>query len=257
MPIGLITLRRLRTDYQAVALLVVSIIATSVVTNETHLFNGPAGLALVPQPLLNTLGLSPVNYQWAYTAFGFGLCGIAYFVFRRITRSPLGRSWRAVRDNEHAAASLGKNVAGLRLLAFAIGAAMAGVSGGLLVEFIGTWAPSAWLYPETFVLLAAIIIGGTGNDLGAMVGVLLVPIGFAEATRYIPSIGRAGLVDALQWIAIGLLFLVFLWFRPQGILPERKRKYLEDGRPASLITSFRKRVGRTRTASELHSGEPV
>jgi ABC-type branched-subunit amino acid transport system permease subunit len=148
-------------------------------------------------------------------------------------------------------------VAGLRLLAFAIGAAMAGVSGGLLVEFIGTWAPSAWLYPETFVLLAAIIIGGTGNDLGAMVGVLLVPIGFAEATRYIPSIGRAGLVDALQWIAIGLLFLVFLWFRPQGILPERKRKYLEDGRPASLITSFKKRVGRTQTATELHSGEPV
>ncbi len=209
------------------------------------------------------MGLSPVNYQWAYAAFGFGLCGVTYFVFRRITRSPLGRSWRAVLDNEHAAASLGKNVAGLRLLAFAIGAAMAGVSGGLLVEFIGTWAPSAWLYPETFVLLAAIIIGGTGNDLGAMVGVLLVPIGFAEATRYIPSIGRAGLVDALQWIAIGVLFLVFLWFRPQGILPERKRKYLEDGRPASLITSFKNQlVGRRRpvnfTAARPyeHRGEP-
>lgn len=255
VPIGLITLRRLRSDYQAVALLVVSIIATSVVTNDTHLFNGAAGVALVPQPLAGSLGLSPVNYQWAYAAFGFGVCAIVYFVFRRLTRSPLGRSMRSVRDNEYAAASLGKNVAGLRMMAFAIGAALAGISGAILVQFIGTWAPSAWLYPETFVLLAAIIIGGTGNDLGAVIGVLLVPIGFAEATRYIPAIGRAGLVDALQWIAIGLLFLVFLWFRPQGILPERKRRYLADGRPASLITSFKKRIGLARATGELHSGE--
>jgi ABC-type branched-subunit amino acid transport system permease subunit len=134
---------------------------------------------------------------------------------------------------------------------------MAGMSGAILVQFIGTWAPSAWLYPETFVLLAAIIIGGSGNDFGAVVGVLLVPIGFAEATRYIPAIGRAGLVDALQWIAIGLLFLVFLWFRPQGILPERKRRYLADGRPVSLLTSFKQRLGRPRATRELKSGEAV
>ena len=255
VPIGLITLRRLRSDYQAVALLVVSIIATSVVTNDTHLFNGAAGVALVPQPLVNSLNLSPVNYQWAYGAFGVVLCAIVYFVFRRLTRSPLGRSMRAVRDNEHAAASLGKNVAGLRMLAFAIGAAMAGISGAVLVEFIGAWAPSAWLYPETFVLLAAIIIGGTGNDLGTIVGVLLVPIGFAEATRYIPAIGRAGLVDAFQWIAIGLLFLLFLWWRPQGILPERKRRYLADGRPVTIMRSLKKRVGPRPAPAEVHGGE--
>jgi len=252
IPIGLITLRRLRSDYQAIALLVVSIIATSVATNQAHLFNGAAGLALIPPPLANSLNLSAVNYQWFFAAFTFAVCGVVYVVYRRLTRAPLGRAMRAVRDNEHAAASLGKNVAGLRLLAFAIGGAMAGLSGGLLVEFIGAWAPSAWLYPETFVLLAVIIIGGTGNDLGAIVGVLLVPIAFAEATRYIPAIGRAGLVDALQWIAIGLLFLLFLWFRPQGIFPERKRKYLADGRPASLLISFRRRLGRSAADSELN-----
>jgi branched-chain amino acid transport system permease protein len=240
-PIGLLTLRRLRSDYQAIALLVVSIIATTVVTNDTGLFNGAAGVALIPQPLAGTLNLSPVNYQWAFAAFTLVVCFALYVVLRRLTRAPLGRSLRALRDNEHASQALGKNVVGLRLLAFAIGGAMAGVSGGVLVEFIGAWAPSAWLYPETFVLLAAIIIGGTGNDLGVATGVLLVPVAFAEATRYLPSIGHAGLIDALQWIAIGLLFLIFLWFRPQGIFPERKRRFLPDGTPASLIPNVFRR----------------
>jgi branched-chain amino acid transport system permease protein len=86
------------------------------------------------------------------------------------------------------------------------------------------------------VLLAAIIIGGAGNSFGVIVGVLLVPIGFAEATRYLPALGRSGLIDALQWIAIGLLFLIFLWFRPQGIFPERKRRYRPDGRAAPVLS---------------------
>ncbi len=257
VPIGLITLRRLRSDYQAIALLVVSIIATSVVTNQAGLFNGAAGLALVPQPLSGSLGLSPVNYQWFYVGCTFAICALVYVLYRRLVRSPLGRSMRAMRDNDQAAASLGKNVAQLRLLAFAVGGAMAGLSGGLLVEFIGTWAPSGWLYPETFVLLAVIIIGGTGNDLGAIIGVILVPIGFAEATRYIPAIGKAGLVDALQWIAIGLLFLLFLWFRPQGIFPERKRRYLADGRPATLWTGWRvkRQRGLGDAAGEFEGGK--
>ena len=229
VPIGLVTLRRLRSDYQAIALLVVSIIATSVATNEVKLVNGPAGVSLVPKPLATSLGGDPVTYQWYYVAFTVIVCALLYFVMRRIVMSPLGRAMRAMRDSEQAAASLGKNIIGLRLLAFAVGGAMAGISGGLLVLFIGTWAPSAWLYPVSFVLLAAIVVGGTGNDLGVVIGVLLVPIAFAEATRFMPEIGHPGLIDALQWIAIGLLLMIFLWFRPQGILPERKRRYSKDG----------------------------
>jgi branched-chain amino acid transport system permease protein len=230
VPLGLVTLRRLRSDYQAIALLVMSIIATTVVTNDSGLFGGAAGISLVPAPLSGSLHLSQVNYQWAFAAFTLAMCVLIYLVVRRVTHSPFGRTMRAMRDNEDAAISLGKNVLSLRLRAFAIGGAMAGLSGALLVQFIGTWAPSAWLYPETFVFLAAIIIGGTGNNVGVIAGVLLVPIGFAEATRYLPALGRSGLIDALQWIAIGLLFLVFLWFRPQGIFPEQKRRYSPDGR---------------------------
>ena len=225
VPIGLVTLRRLGSDYQAIALLVMSIIATDIITNDQGLFNGAAGLSLVPAPLASSLGTSTVTYQWLFAAFAIVLTGAAYLVMRRITHSPLGRTMRAMRDNEQAAVSLGKNVVRLRMVAFAVGGAMAGLSGGLLVQFVGAWAPSGWLYPETFVLFTAIIIGGTGNDLGVLVGVLLVPVVLAEATQFLPSIGRPGLIDALQWILIGLLMIVFLWLRPQGILPERKRRF--------------------------------
>jgi branched-chain amino acid transport system permease protein len=246
VPIGLVALRRLRSDYQAVALLVISIIATNVASNEPHLFNGAAGISLVPHPLFDHLGVDLLTYDWYFVGFVTVLCIIAYFVIHRITHSPLGRAMRAMRDNEHAAASLAKNVTSLRLLAFAIGGAIGAASGAVLVMFIGTWAPSAWFYPETFVFLAAIIIGGTNNSLGVLIGVLLVPIGFAESTRFLPDIGHPGLIDALQWIAIGLLFLIFLWFRPQGIVPERKHRYGPDGR---LMSVFQELKGKLRPSA--------
>jgi branched-chain amino acid transport system permease protein len=70
-----------------------------------------------------------------------------------------------------------------------------------------------------------VIIGGAGNHLGAILGAILVPVGFEEATRYIPNSNNLppNLIPSLQWVAIGLLIVLFLWFRPQGILPERKR----------------------------------
>jgi branched-chain amino acid transport system permease protein len=69
-----------------------------------------------------------------------------------------------------------------------------------------------------------VIIGGLGNHRGAMLGAILVPVAFEEATRYIPPIpGHPDLIPALQWVVIGVLIVVFLWFRPQGILPERRR----------------------------------
>jgi len=84
------------------------------------------------------------------------------------------------------------------------------------------------------VLFAAVIIGGAGNHRGAILGAILVPVGFEEATRYIPNSNNLppNLIPSLQWVAIGLLIVVFLWFRPQGILPERKRVIPLPARPA-------------------------
>jgi branched-chain amino acid transport system permease protein len=220
----------LRSDYLALVMLVVSQIAVNVVQNETGLFNGPAGLSLVPEPLSSTLKLSPITYQWFYVGLTALICLIVYAFVHRITGSPLGRALRALRDNEQAALACGKNVFALRMLSFMIGGAIAAISGAVLVEFIGTWAPGAWLYPETFVLLAAVVVGGSGNNLGVVVGALLVPVAFLEATRFLPTIpDHPGLIDAFQWITTALLMMVFLWFRPQGIFPERRRRFPRPG----------------------------
>ncbi len=234
--VGLIGIRRLRADYQAMVMLVISLTATYVVDNETGLVNGDAGLSLVPKPLAGGLGLSLVGYQWFYVGLAAVICVLVYLFVRRFTRSPLGRAMRAVRENEHAAAALGKNVFGLRMTAFIAGGVIAGISGAVFVEFLGAWSPGSWLYPETFVFFTAILVGGTGSDVGVAVGALLVPIGFLESTRFLPNIGHPGFVDALQWIAVGILALVFLWFWPRGVIPERKRTFPRPGaEPPGLV----------------------
>jgi branched-chain amino acid transport system permease protein len=226
IPVGLVALRRLRADYQAVALLVVSVIATMVVTNDTGLFNGSAGLALIPHPFQSYFHLSLIAWQWWYAGLVAIVCVVVYFlIVRRVTASPLGRSLRSVRDNEHAAAALGKPVLRLRLLSLALGSAIASLSGALIAPFIGSWAPSGWTYPETFVLVGAIIIGGRGNDFGAMVGALIFPVLIFEGGTFLPQFGRIGLVSALQWILTGAILLLFLYFRPQGLFPERRRVF--------------------------------
>jgi branched-chain amino acid transport system permease protein len=225
VPIGLIAIRRLRADYQAMALLVLSLIATGLAEAQTGLVNGPAGLSLIPQPLLGVFHVSPLAYNWIFLGLTALCCAVSWWVARGISRSPFGRLLRAVRDSESAVAALGRNPDALRMTVLIAGGALAGLSGGLLVEYVTAWGPSSWLYPETFLFLTALIVGGKGNLAGGALGALLVPIGIVELTRRLPAFGYPGLIDSLDWIAIGACLLVFLWFRPNGLLPERKRVF--------------------------------
>jgi branched-chain amino acid transport system permease protein len=223
LPFTFLVGRRLRGDFAAVGLLVTAVMFNLLVTNYRPLLNGAAGLSLVPAPLQGSFNPLGTSYQWFYSAGALLLAALAYLLVRRLTESPYGRSLRAMRDNDLVADSLGKNLVSMRAAVLVIGGALAGLSGAILVGFINTWSPAAWGYAETIVLFAAVIIGGAGSHRGAVLGALLVPLGFEEATRYIPQFGPPGLIDDLQWVAIGLLILVFLWFRPQGVLPERRR----------------------------------
>ncbi|HET9783005.1 MAG TPA: branched-chain amino acid ABC transporter permease [Candidatus Dormibacteraeota bacterium] len=231
VPVGLVVLRKLRTDYQAIALLVTSIIANTVINNARPWLNGAAGLALVPQPLQDQLDTSSDGYQYLYvglTALGVAL---VWFVASRIVNSPFGRSLRAMRDHELAATAIGKNPVAMKMTIFIVGGAIAGLSGGILVGFLQVWAPSTWLYPETIILFAAVIVGGRGNNVGAILGALLVPVGFEEVTRLLGrmNIGPPNFIPALEWVCIGLFILGFLWFRPEGVRPEPRHVY--EGAP--------------------------
>jgi ABC-type branched-subunit amino acid transport system ATPase component/ABC-type branched-subunit amino acid transport system permease subunit len=227
LPFTFLVGRRLRGDFAAVGLLVTAVLLNLLVTNYRPLFNGDAGLSLIPQPLAGEHNPQSVGYQWVFAVVAIVVCAAVYLLVRRITESPYGRSLRAMRDNDIVADSLGKNLLSMRTAMLVIGGAIAGLSGGILISYITTWSPAAWGYAETVVLFAAVIIGGAGNHRGAILGAILVPVGFEEITRYIPTSNNLppNLIPSLQWVAIGLLIVVFLWFRPQGVLPERKRVY--------------------------------
>jgi branched-chain amino acid transport system permease protein len=225
LPFAAIVGRRLRGDFAAVGLLVTAVMFNLLVTNYVPLFNGAAGLSLVPSPLQSLANPQGTGYQWAYGVAAILVALAVYWFVTRITNSPYGRTLRAARDNDVVADSLGKNLRSLRTSSLVIGGAIAGLSGAVLVGFINLWDPQAWGYAETVVLFAAVIIGGLGNHRGAMLGAILVPVAFEEATRYIPPVpGDPNLIPALQWVVIGLLILLFLWFRPQaGHSPARRR----------------------------------
>ena len=133
----------------------------------------------------------------------------------------MGRSLRAVRDDEEAAIAIGKSVVGLRLLVQGMGGALAGLSGALLVGFIGGWSPSAWAYVETLALLTAMIVGGRGSNSGASSARCSCSACSCRESSTC-RVGGARLVFDLGWIIVGGLTIAFLFLRPQGIFPERR-----------------------------------
>jgi branched-chain amino acid transport system permease protein len=224
LAVGSFALRPRRRDFQATVMLVVSIIAATLVTSEQGWFNGGQGLFGIPQPFASSLNLSITGYDWAFVGITAVVAALVWLVIARLTGSPWGRRLRAMRENPDAAEALGVNIRKESLTAYVTGGAIAAISGGLLVEFIGAWSPAAWGTGETFIFFVAIIVGGLGSNFGAFFGAFLVLGVFLELPTYLPQIGSANTEESLQSAAIGVLILAFLWFRPQGIFPERRRR---------------------------------
>ena len=104
----------------------------------------------------------------------------------------------------------------------AVGSLLTGLAGGLFAVFISAFNPSAWTPQELLLIYAAILVGGRGNPRGVVVGVFLVYIGFIELTRFLPSpASRPEFGPAVRQILIGLLIILMLKFRPEGLLRER------------------------------------
>ncbi len=111
-----------------------------------------------------------------------------------------------------------------------IGSFYAGIGGGLIIQFGGSFNPTAWLPGETFVVFAVILVGGVGNNIGLLVGSLLVETLLVHLPAFLPAIpGHPGLIEYLDAVVIGVLLMVMLWFRPQGVVPERPRRAASFG----------------------------
>ena len=182
---GLIGMRRLRGDYQAMAMLVLALIANAFVTAQTGFLNGPTGISFIPKPMQAQFGYSLVGYQWAYLGLVAVVALMVFLFVRNLTRSPFGRKLRAIRDSESAAEALGRNAPRARMVAMVVGGALAGLSGGLLVRVHRSLgARQLAVSGDVLVLHRRSSSAGPGTWRGNVLGVLLIPIAIVEGTRY-------------------------------------------------------------------------
>ena len=228
--VALITLRRLRTDYLAIVLISLSLVLYDFCNNYVGLFNGADGLYNVQEPFAKALGLTVNSFIPFFACLTGVISLLMWFVMSRVTRAPIGRTFRAIRDDHVVAAALGKNVFGMQLKAMLVGSFYAGIGGGLLIQFGGSFNPTAWLPGETFVVFAVLLVGGAGNNIGMFVGALLVETLLVHLPAFLPEIpGHPGLIEYFDLALVGIVLMLMLWFRPQGVVPERIRRTASFG----------------------------
>jgi branched-chain amino acid transport system permease protein len=219
-PIGRICLG-LKGDYLAMATIGIAEIIRLVLKNEDWLANGTMGISTVPRPFE---GLGQPWGNIAFLCFVMLVLIVLYLAAERAWNSPWGRVMRAIRDNELAAAAIGKDVVRFRLEAFVLGAMVMGLGGSLSAmyfKFIGSSATEPLL--TTFLVWVMLIIGGSGNNRGALLGaglVWLIWSGTELLTNRLPAewITRSSYMRALL---IGILLIVVLQRFAKGVLPER------------------------------------
>ena len=221
--VGAVTLR-LRADYLAITTFGIAVTIQLVALNAQALTGGPFGIGFIPRPFAD-LAERPVAFGMANLALVGGITAVAFLALERLARSPWGRVLRAIREDETAASSLGKNATLYRLQAFMLGGAVMGLAGAVQAHLIGFIAPDNYVPALTFQVWAMLIVGGAGNNRGAVLGAIVVwglwsLSGFAISALFPPD--QQARAAALQIVAIGVVLAVILLLRPRGILGEEK-----------------------------------
>src|SRR5215813_2252137 len=217
--IGLVTIR-LRGDYLAIATFGVAVSIQLVALNWEPLTGGPQGLTRIGKPLARLFDTPFAFNLWFLI---LAVMATIYWALDRVLMSPWGRVLKAIREDETAAVALGKSARRFRLEAFVLGSTLMGLAGALYVSFIGFVSPFDFLPIVTFQVWAMLIVGGSGNNRGAVLGALVVWAIWAGSgvlvTKLVPpSLAAQG--AAVQVILIGLLLMLVLLFRPRGLIGE-------------------------------------
>lgn len=222
--LGIPTLQ-LSEEYLAIVSIGLAEILRFVMMNENWLTGGVAGIYGIDRPLSGVIPYS--IYGYFYLAIVLLSVALCYAYARRLKLSPFGRVLRSIRDDEEAAVALGKDTFRYRMQAFVVGAMMAGLAGTLWAHYATALTPTAFGANITFITWVALIVGGSGNPRGAILGAGLI-ISFREATRYLPNVyGIGEIIPTLRLILVGVLVIAVIRYRPDGLLPERDIPYAE------------------------------
>jgi branched-chain amino acid transport system permease protein len=247
----------LRSDYLAIATLGIAEIIITVLKSEDWLARGVKNVIDLPRPvpyevelqqsagfraLAAALGQDPVGLSGIAVDVSYALlflCVLAPLVLlmERALNSPWGRMMRAIRDNEIAAEAMGKDVTRRHLQVFVLGSAAMGIAGAMYVTYLGQLTPSTYVpLIFTFLVWVMVIVGGSGNNWGAVLGALLIwllwniaePLGTRAMGLVTDGMAEGPLKARLQeavahmrLLTVGVILLVVLRFSPRGLIPER------------------------------------
>jgi ABC-type branched-subunit amino acid transport system ATPase component/ABC-type branched-subunit amino acid transport system permease subunit len=221
--VGLIALRHLRGIYFSIVTLGAVYVLYVFAGQYVPLFDGYNGLSGLFNPMSDALGLDFQSYPYFFLGFCVFIFILVFLFMARVSGSRFGLALRSLREDERAAAAFGRDIYRLKLKAYVLGAAFGGLAGGLFAAYLSAFNPSAWSPIETIVLYSAILVGGRGNIKGVVLGVVVMIVFIQESTRFLPEVaGHPTVVPALREIVIGAVLVLFLRFRPQGLLPERR-----------------------------------
>jgi len=248
----------LRSDYLAIATLGIAEIIIAVMKNEDWLARGVKNVIGLPRPVpyevdlqasssfvetAGSLGLDATTASTLYVKLGYSVLFTVVLVVLLVLaqlalNSPWGRMMRAIRDNEEAAEAMGKDVTARHLQIFILGSALCGIAGAMMTTLDGQLTPSSYQpLRYTFLVWVMVIVGGSGNNLGAVLGGFLIwflwvqvePIGqwvmgVVTSGMADGSAIKAHLLDSVQHmrlLTMGVILLLVLRFAPRGLLPER------------------------------------
>ena len=214
---------RLRGDYLAIVTLGFGEIIEIVANNLSGVTGGPAGApGIIPQ---FSIHLFSVDYAWTGTVLPYyylilGVAVIFMVAFSFLEHSRVGRSWTAIREDEVAADSVGINALKYKVMAFSIGASTSGFAGVFFASQVQSLFPNDFLVQTSILILVFVIFGGMGSIAGAVIG--------AFAIQWLPQYLQVHSFQDYQsqdeFIYLGALLILLMIFRPQGIIPSRRRR---------------------------------
>ena len=205
--LGVVALR-LRDDYLAIATLGFSEIIRVILTNAQSVTNGSLGLKGLPR------------FTTMWWAWGLAVASVIFMVL--LIRSSYGRAFKAIRDNEIAAESMGINVFGTKVLSFAISSGLAGIAGGLLAHHLTTIDPKQFIFLKTFDILLIVVLGGVGSITGSVISAIVVTVAM-EALRFLDGPLNLGFMvtagtPGLRMVFFPILLMVVVIYRQQGLM---------------------------------------
>ena len=239
---------RLRGDYLAIVTLAFGEIIRLVLLNWQDFTGGPNGISSIPRPSFFGLPFDSSEGGFAAT-FGFefdpthrvvflfyvilALALLTNFVTLRLRRLPIGRAWEAMREDEIACRSLGINTTNTKLTAFAIGAMFGGIAGAFFATRQGFISPESFVFMESAMIVAIVVLGGMGSQIGVAVAALVMVGGFELFREF----------EQFRMLIFGLAMVAIMVWRPRGLVARRAPSvFLREEKviPADIVEEARK-----------------